>query len=985
MKFIKSNKDYLISFFVPFLIYLIVFLLIKYSSGSVYATVISDLEAQYVALLAKLRDILTFNQNPFYSFSHSLGGSLFGTIVYYLISPINLIVLLFPRFNMMDASMIIIGFKIALAGLMMNIMFKRLDFKVPKELTLLLSTCYALMGYIVGYYFHLMWLDAIYLVPLVVIGIDELFKGKKSLIYLIALTLTFIFNFYIGYMVAIFSVVYFIYKFFLFNNQKKDKIKIILNYSFLSILSGVLSAFVILPMLKELSLTQKAVSNVFTIYKASWNFNISEIFSRFYIGYHDVSNLLNLESYHLYIGIFTLVLISLYFSNKTISKKEKTMSLLVIFLFFISFMLNYLSYIWHGFNIPLAFNFRFSFLFSFFLIFLAFKGLSKLKSNTKENYLISASLFIILSAVVMIFNYDTIKYYYIYISLALFVSYLGLIYLYNDKKYLYKRKLILTMILFLGLSELFFNFSNSLSTYNFTSMKEKKENTEFVLKLMSEIKQIDNSKFYRFEKNFTQTYLDPMYFGYNGLSSFVSTMKQTQLNFYKATGYSSITNSIMYKNPNFLIDSINGFKYVALRSRETSFYETISEHEYSTFDGLMYGVFKSKVSLQKNPYALGLGYEVSNNTLSFIEELKKHDTLTYFQFNNIVSSSMYGEEIEIFKTIDVNKIDNYNYEFPTNGKKYFYVYVENDITEENKAFDVIVNNEVIGTYNMREKYIMLFENNSENSIAKIELKVQGEFSFFEPIVSYFDEEKFSNFISNMKKKELNIVNIKDGYLKGRINSEKGEILYTSIPFEPGWSAKVNGEKVKIHDVFGSFIGLELEKGYNEIELKYRTPLLIESVLISFIGIVIAYLYFKKEKNIFNNLSKFILKKYEIISYLIVGFMTTLVSVFVYFIFTRFFLVNYLISESISWISAVTFAFFMNKKYVFNSKNKDILQELFSFFKYRFLSLFIDIFSMYSLVSIIKVNDLIAKVLVQILVIILNYYFSKKYVFRKKTN
>jgi uncharacterized membrane protein YfhO/putative flippase GtrA len=982
MNFIKNKKDYILSFFVPFIIFLTIFLLIKYGGGANNVTVVSDLEAQYVALLAKFRDIITFNQNPFYSFSNSLGGSLVGTFIYYLISPVNFLVLLFPRTNMMDASLLIIAVKVGLSSLMMKVLIERLNFKLISSFKLILTSSYALMGYVMGYYFHIMWLDAIYMLPLVIVGIEEVINNKKSLIYLVSLSLTFIFNFYIGYMVAIFSAIYFCYKLYLDNDNVRNKITKFINFSILSILSGIMSFFVIFPMLKELSLTQKAAVNVFSLVRLIIDIDIFEMFSRFYIGYHDATNILNLESYHLYIGIFALSLIFLYFLNKSIKLKEKLASFVIILIFLFSFAVNYLSFVWHGFNSPLAFNYRFSFLLSFFLVLLAIKGLVKISKNNKKDYFIAGSIFIILSALIMIFSYDSIKYYYLYINIILFISYLGLLFLYNDKEYIYKRKLLVIMIMFLAISELFFNFSHSLSSYVFSTTKEKNENREFVEKLLKEMDDKNNSNFYRFDKNFHQTYIDSLYFEYNGLSSFISTIKQTQLNFYKATGYSSITNSIMYKHPNYLIDSLNGFKYIALRNKDAALYNLMSEHKYSIFDGFMYGVLNGKVKLYENPYAMSLGYEVSDKTLSFVEELKKHPTLTYFQFNNIVASSMNGEDIEIFSPVEVIRNDGNNYEFETAGKKYFYVYVENDILEDNLALDVIVNDEVIGTYNMREKFIMLFENINLNDTAKIELKPYGDFVYYQPLVASFDEDIFSNFITNLKSNEMELIEFKDGYVKGSINSENGDILYTSIPFEPGWSAKINGVRVPIKDLFGSFIGLELNPGENIIELRYTPPYLGISLLISLIGLGLSYLYFKKEKKLVKTISALVLKYIEIINYLIVGFLTTAVSVIVYYIFTRYFGIYYLISEAISWIFAVTFAFFMNKKYVFHSKEKNIIKELINFFNYRLLSLFIDISLMYSLVSIIKIDDLVSKILVQITVIVLNYYFSKKFVFKK---
>ena len=128
------------------------------------------------------------------------------------------------------------------------------------------------------------------------------------------------------------------------------------------------------------------------------------------------------------------------------------------------------------------------------------------------------------------------------------------------------------------------------------------------------------------------------------------------------------------------------------------------------------------------------------------------------------------------------------------------------------------------------------------------------------------------------------------------------------------------------------------------------------------------------------------KKYEeIINYLIVGVLTTLVSILVYALFTKIFHVNYMISNFISWVFSVLFAYVTNKKYVFKSKcenNKKVLIEIYQFFKYRVFSFVIDILLMYFFVEIVSIDDMIAKVIVQFIIIVLNYVFSKLFVFNK---
>lgn len=126
------------------------------------------------------------------------------------------------------------------------------------------------------------------------------------------------------------------------------------------------------------------------------------------------------------------------------------------------------------------------------------------------------------------------------------------------------------------------------------------------------------------------------------------------------------------------------------------------------------------------------------------------------------------------------------------------------------------------------------------------------------------------------------------------------------------------------------------------------------------------------------------KKYaEIVNYLIVGVLTTIVSIVIYALFTKVFNVNYIISNIISWIASVTFAYIANRIFVFKSKSDDIILEIYQFFKYRLFSFVIDVLLMYVFVELMGIDDMISKVLVQVIVIVLNYVFSKLFVFNKK--
>lgn len=128
------------------------------------------------------------------------------------------------------------------------------------------------------------------------------------------------------------------------------------------------------------------------------------------------------------------------------------------------------------------------------------------------------------------------------------------------------------------------------------------------------------------------------------------------------------------------------------------------------------------------------------------------------------------------------------------------------------------------------------------------------------------------------------------------------------------------------------------------------------------------------------------KYYEIISYLFFGVMTTIVSFLTYVLFARAFLLSVVISNIFSWIFSVLFAYITNRKFVFKSNKtgfNPIIKEMISFFGSRLFSGAVETFLMYIFVELLSLYDVAIKLVATVIVIILNYIFSKLLVFKKK--
>ena len=124
-------------------------------------------------------------------------------------------------------------------------------------------------------------------------------------------------------------------------------------------------------------------------------------------------------------------------------------------------------------------------------------------------------------------------------------------------------------------------------------------------------------------------------------------------------------------------------------------------------------------------------------------------------------------------------------------------------------------------------------------------------------------------------------------------------------------------------------------------------------------------------------------KKEVISYLIFGVLTTVVNIVVYYVFNTWLQVNYLVSNAIAWIASVLFAYITNRKYVFGSKNTSMINELVKFIGARLSTGIMDMILMWLLVDVLSMNSMVSKIVVNVLVIVLNYVLSKVFVFKKE--
>jgi len=336
---------------------------------------ILDMYSQYMPFLGHLQRVILEGGSWFYSLSASLGGNLYALGATYFFSPLNALILLFPRAALPDAILALITVKIGLCGLTAFVFLN--DFEPRGASALAFSTTYTLMGYVAAYFFNVMWLDGVLLLPLVAMGIRRIVSCRRYGLYLVALAMALISNYYIGYMLCLFSVLFFAYCCFVAMPELRHPGWLWqrgFGFALASLAAGGAVAFSLAPTAFSLMGTKAGLDT--SLFVLQQNFRIQDIILMLMTGSFSATPPINHLPF-IFCGAVVTALAALYFFNNRIPTKEKLFSAALAVVLLASFYIVALNLVWHAFNPPNAFPFRQSFLFAFFIIGLAYRCFSR--------------------------------------------------------------------------------------------------------------------------------------------------------------------------------------------------------------------------------------------------------------------------------------------------------------------------------------------------------------------------------------------------------------------------------------------------------------------------------------------------------------------------------------------------------------------------------------------------------------------------------
>ena len=316
--------------------------------------------------------------------------------------------------------------------------------------------------------------------------------------------------------------------------------------------------------------------------------------------------------------------------------------------------------------------------------------------------------------------------------------------------------------------------------------------------------------------------------GPNILEETIKVLPEYNSDFYNKIGYYSDNNMGFY-NSYVLLDSLFGIKYYSAINKN-KYYELIDTKQISALDDLLYGTSYIDNYLYRNPYALNLGYMVSNNVKTRLE------CNNGFECQNKIIKLMTNIKDDIYQVEEVSN------EITITSKNDFYLLVDDSLFLD-KSYKICIEKKCFDL-NATSNRSILVENNYEIG-DKLNITFGGDYNIDHLYIGYFDFEKFEKAYDKLKDNQLNITYFKENHIKGNVNVNDENVLFLTIPYNENFKILVDGQESSYYKVFDQFIGLDLENGTHDIEIIYEVKGLKLGIIISLTSLILFIIYTRK--------------------------------------------------------------------------------------------------------------------------------------------
>ena len=859
MKLPNTNKfrpnALLAAFLIPLIGMLGVMLISQYEPFGKYSMLYSDCYHQYYPFFLAFRQALRSGESILYSWSVGLGMDYLGLISYYLASPLNLLGVIVPEKWLLEYFSLLTPIRLGLAGLFFALFLKKI-FKKDDLSIAVFGGFYALCAWAMGYLWNVMWVDTFALLPLVALGTVALLRDKKFVLYTVTLFLSVYSNYYIGFFSCIFVLLLFIcYELCRWPGMKRFFLDLC-RIAFFSMLAIGMTAVLTLPAFAALQTTQSSVNN----FPTGFRLNIAD--ENTWKGLLDAMRQVAGNMFggvkpsfkeglpNLYCGVGTVFLAMLYLLAKQVKFRDKIATVLLLVFFMLSVIIRQLDYIWHGFHFTNMIPYRFTFLFSFVLLYMAYRAWTLRKSFRIWQIVAAGVLTLaLMSCSNLVGQWEgQDSWIFLAYNLGFLVVYLGLMFysqrpvevpddadeeaIREIRENLISRRgwaaLLLGAVMVL---ELIANLLNFGLNFTGTAVSNYPKGTNHAASMIRYMKEREeNSLFYRAETAHSQTLNDGALNGYYGVSSFTSSANVKVTEFMKTLGYGAKNtyNRYCYEEASPVSNLFLGIKYMIERDgmdKQSAYFEKI--HSYGD------------VYLMENKAYLPLGFlaepeladlEFGSSGFRFQNELMKaaagidRDVWKFVSGDNL---TIEGMDVTVTEESS-NGYCAYSEAINGSAVRYFYTVDSDgfmciDLNFPKRNSVTILKNEVeLYSETTSLPQMMAVCDVAVGDVVEIRATCKaGEDGTLTISAAILNEERFYECFETLSASTWELTEFSTTRVAGAIDCDRDGLLYTSIPQNGNWHAEVDGREVETVLVGDAMAGVMLTEGTHEVVFTYR--------------------------------------------------------------------------------------------------------------------------------------------------------------------
>ncbi len=806
-----------------------VIMIIAYAGMGVFpfgdrAAMIIDSYHQYVPFFSELHNKIWSGDSLLYSWHGSLGYNFIAVQAYYLASPLNFIVALFPSSMMIEAfeSLIIIKISISCWSAWYYLSSRTGRYKAD---AVIFAGFYALGGFTVAYSWNVMWLDCVALFPLVVLGIERFINKKDWRLYTIILGLSIFCNYYIAIMVCIFAVLYYFVVWF---EKKRGGIKKFfgtgIRFAGCSLLAGGLACIYLIPVFfVMINSSQGSAPEGIEFYRGFF----SILRQQFVLS--EPTQLTGAPN--IYCGVFTGIMVLLYILARNIKMREKAGRLVLTGFVLLSMNVSVLDYVWHGFHFPNDLPARFSFIYIFLMVAMAFDGWASLKKTGAGTYLVIFAAAAALFGMCAGFPGEDAEFGSLALTGGLMIVYIILLlcYRYGGRMKLKiprtgrnvkitARHMILVFMLAELLCNTFFGVSENGTVSRTAYISDDAE--------MALIKDTYEAKdtFYRMELGEIRGRDDVIRYNLNGLSFFSSTCDDRMEKLMGSLGFYKAGNKYTYEGATPLTDAIFSIRYV------------VSGIEIEAPNVSLTGETENKY-IYENEQWLPVGFIVNDE----IEDWKYVEGDPFLTQNDFVRMAT-DTERALFTVIDAGEPETDGCEITMTEDDVWhyrayeetgdltweivpyqdcdiYMYFEAPYCESVRVTKADGESTVygdegghiihVGECAAGEKVTAEFPLDTDYGSGKVKFQVFA-----------YHDDVFDEVYGQLSETGWDVSKYSSTTMYGTIEAESDGILMLSVPYDEGWTMTVDGEETDLTMLCGALTGCRISAGTHTLEMTY---------------------------------------------------------------------------------------------------------------------------------------------------------------------